>query len=178
MADYKDAQKNNIDLNINEAYKSAIVRYFKRYWDKQFMLMSLVLLFIVIILSFYTKYALIGILAVFVMKIIYSQSNFTRYFLNDHDVSNDEIREIENIIFGNQLSIIKMFLFAITLSFMSFVISFYSVNIYIDLNEHEKLLVFLSKFAEFKPSNELFAYSNVASMFVLIVLKTIEKWKK
>lgn len=178
VADFKNAKKNGVQANINEANKSAVVRYFKRYWDTQFMASAMIILLLTAILSFYTALAAVGILAVFIMKYSYSQSNFLRYFLNDHDINTSEMKEIEQIIFGYKLDLKKVFIIALGLSAVSFLSSLNSFNILINPTEHVKLFGFLSKLGSFQPSNELFAYVNMASIFVLMLLKTIEKWKK
>ncbi len=178
VADFTTAKRNNVELVVNEANKSAIMRYFKRYWDNKFLSLSLLILLITAILSFYTMYAAFGILAVFLVKMSYSQANFTRYFLNDSDVNKHEIKEIESLIFGNKLDIKMMFIVSILLSIISFITYIFSTNIWIFPEHHTKLIVFLSKLSEFNVSNELFAYVNVISISILMLLKTIEKWKK
>lgn len=178
VATIKYAEHNQTEVVLNEVNKSSIVRYFKRYWDNKFLSIAFLIMLIVGILSFFTKYVSFGILVVVVMKHLYSQSSFTRYYLNDSDIHRDYIPKIENMIFGYQIDTYKMFIIAFVFTVISFVISFYSVNILIEPTMYPKLLKFLSQFGSFSITNELYAYVNVLFILILMILKTIEKWKK
>lgn len=179
VADFKSAKKNNVELIINEANKSAINRYFKRYWDNKFISLALLILIITTILSFFTIYASFAVVLVFIAKYSYSQSSFTRYFLNDSDVLSEDMKEIETLIFNHKLNMKFMFLVTLGLTLSSIIISFYSTNILINSAiEEEKLIKFIISKSSFDIENELFAYFNIFSISILMLFKTIEKWKK
>jgi DNA segregation ATPase FtsK/SpoIIIE-like protein len=177
-ASFINAKRNKTDFYIDESYRASIVRYFKRYWDNNFIAISFFILIIAFVLSFYTKFASLTIFVVFIVKNIYSQSAFCRYFLNDHNLNTNEIKIIENYIFNFRLDIKMMLIITSILTILSFATSFYSFAIFFDFQDHQILLKFLSKFGTFDENNELFAYVNSFSILVLMLLKTAEKWKK
>ena len=178
VSDYKSSKRNEVEFIIDEANQSSIVRYFKRYRDNKFISLSLVILIMTAIFSFYSIYASLSILLVFLVKVGYSQSSFTRYFLNDANVSKEEIKEIESLIFGNKLNVKTIFVISVCLTTISMIVYIFSMNIFIDAYKYEKLISFLSKFEEFKIKNELFSYFNMFSISILMLLKTVEKWHK
>ena len=178
VQNYKQAKNNQTKFIVDESLKASITRYFKRYLDSKFFINSLFVLLITFILSFFTKFAVFSILVVYFIKLVYSQNNFCRYFLNDHDVSKMEIKEIEKIIFKNVLDKTKLFFITITMMIVSYIVSFYSFSIFFNFDINQKLLTILTKIGNFSLENELFAYINIVFIIVLMIFKTIEKWSK
>jgi len=178
ISEFNQSKTNQItDWNPSSKDKAQITRYFKRYWDNNFFTYSFIIGIMTFILSFYTIYAVVGIVAVFVLKLTLSQNSFLKYFLNDHQIEKEDFEYLKNKIFGKQLNILTTFIITVVLTLMSFSLSFITIGIYID---PLKLLPFeniLSRWYPFIPDNELFAYTNVLSIFILIALKVIEKWR-
>ena len=64
---YLSAQRNSNDFYIDEADKSAINRYYNRYWSNKFVAISIFILCASFISAFYSNLAIFGILAVLVL---------------------------------------------------------------------------------------------------------------
>ena len=178
ISEFNQAKTNQItDWNPSSKDKAQITRYFKRYWDNNFFMYAVLIAIITFIASFYTSLAVIGIVAVFVLKLSLSQNSFLKYFLNDHQIEKQDFEYLKNKIFGKQLNILTTFIITVVLTMMSFTMSFYTVGICIDIEKTPFLSNLLSKWYPFIPDNELFAYTNVFSIFILIFLKIVEKWR-
>jgi len=68
--EFLSAEHNKLESwNLNTGDKAAVIRYYKRYWDSQFVSLSLLIMVVTLILSFYTKYALFGIFGVFIVRL-------------------------------------------------------------------------------------------------------------
>lgn len=177
--EFQSAESNQLEnWKLNAGDKAAVVRYFKRYWDNKFISLSFFIIVITFILSFYTKYALFGILFVFLAREAYAQRVFLTYMLNDHEISRKQITAIKDKIFYKQLrttTTLALTLFLMGISFTSY---FYSFSIFIEPQVHQKIIVILSKIVQFHAENELFAYMNMGAIVVLLLLKTYEKWSK
>jgi len=177
--EFLSAQHNKLDnWNLNTGAKAAVVRYYKRYWDNKFMSLSLLTILVTFILSFYTKYAIFGIFVVFVLREAYAQRVFLTYMLNDHELSRQQITEIKNKIFYKQLKTTTILILTLFLMGISFVSYLYSTTIFLESEKYQKLMEILSKINQFHPENELFAYTNVGAILILLLLKTYEKWSK
>ncbi|MCT7648990.1 hypothetical protein [Aliarcobacter butzleri] len=178
IAEHEQAKINQIsDWNLNPKDKAQITRYFKRYWDNNFFMYAFLIGLITFISSFYTSFAIIGIVAVYVLKLTLSQNSFLKYFLNDHHINKDDVEYLKNKIFGKQLNILTTFIITAILTMISFSVSFYTFEIYINPLKFAFLINILSSWYPFISDNELFAYTNVFSIFILIFLKVIEKWR-
>jgi hypothetical protein len=181
--DYQNAQANNLEnWKLDPSDKAAVVRYFKRFWDTQFISFSISILILTFILSFYTKLAVFGILGVFVLREALSQQVLLTYLLNDHELTRKQITDIKDKIFYKQLKTSTTAIFAGILMFVSYSSSLVSKSIYLTQNmsfdEIQKLVSILSKPSPFYLENELFAYFNVTSILILMLLKIYEKWSK
>lgn len=181
--DYQNAQANNLEnWKLDPSDKAAVVRYFKRYWDTQFISFSISILILTFIVSFYTKLAVFGILGVFILREALSQQVLLTYLLNDHELTRKQITDIKDKIFYKQLKTSTTAIFAVVLMFVSYNISLFSKSVYLTQNmsfeEIQKLVSILSKPSPFYLENELFAYFNVVSIMILMLLKIYEKWSK
>lgn len=178
ISEFNQAKTNQItDWNPSSKDKAQITRYFKRYWDNNFFMYAFLIGLITFILSFYTTFAVGGIVAVFVLKFTLSQNTFMKYFLNDHQIEKEGMEYLKNKIFGKQLNVLTTFIITVVLTMISFTMNFYTIGIYIDVERTPFLSNLLSRWYPFIPDNELFAYTNVFSIFILIFLKVIEKWR-
>ncbi|WP_151948470.1 hypothetical protein [Aliarcobacter butzleri] len=178
ISEYNQAKTNQItDWNPSSKDKAQITRYFKRYWDNNFFMYAFLIGLITFIASFYTTYAVGGIVAVFVLKFTLSQNVFMNYFLNDHQINKDDVEYLKNKIFGKQLNVLTTFIITAILTMISFSVSFITIGIYIDPSKFLSFENILSTWYPFIPDNELFAYTNIFSIFILIFLKIIEKWR-
>lgn len=178
ISEYNQSKTNQIaDWNPSSKDKAQVTRYYKRYWDNNFFIYALLIGIITFILSFYTTFAVVGIVAVFVLKLTLSQDSFLKYFLNDHEIQKEDFEYLKNKIFGKQLDILTTFIITVILTIISFSVSFITIGIYIDPLKFSKYLNVLSYFYPFYMENELFAYTNVFSISILILLKVIEKWR-
>ena len=178
ISEFNQAKSNQItDWNPSSKDKAQITRYFKRYWDNNFFMYAFLIGLITFIASFYTSLAVIGIVVVFVLKLSLSQNSFLKYFLNDHQIDKADFEYLKNKIFGKQLNILTTFIITIALTMISFVMSFYTIGIYINPLKFPFLINTLSRFYPFYVENELFAYTNIFSIFIIILLKVIEKWR-
>ena len=134
------------------------------------------------ILSFYTEFAVAGIVVVFIFREMFSQTVMMRYLLNDHDLNKEQINELKDKIFYKQLQTSTTAILAATLIFISFSILMISEPIYLDtlfsVDRTQKIIEVLSKSYPFYITHELFAYFNVGSIMMLILLKLYEKWGK
>ena len=181
--DYQNAQANNLEnWKLDPSDKAAVVRYFKRYWDTQFISYSISIVIVTFVLSFYTKLAVFGIFGVFILREALSQQVLLTYLLNDHELTRKQITDIKDKIFYKQLKTITTAMFTGILMFVSYSSLLVSKSIYLRQNmsykEIEKLISILSKPSQFYLENELFAYFNVVSILVLMLLKIYEKWSK
>ncbi|MEW5831693.1 MAG: hypothetical protein AB1763_02520 [Campylobacterota bacterium] len=181
--DYQNAQANNLkNWKLDPSDKAAVIRYYKRYWDSQFISISISILILTFLVSFYTKWAVFGIFAVFIFRIRFSQPVFLRYLLNDHELTGKQITEIKDKIFYKQLETSMTALLTAILILVSYSSLLFSKSIYLakdmSFDEIQKLVSILSKPSPFYLENELFAYFNVASILVLMLLKIYEKWSK
>ena len=67
ISEFNQAKTNQItDWNPSSKDKAQITRYYKRYWDNNFFTYSLLIGIITFIASFYTDFAIIGLVTVFV----------------------------------------------------------------------------------------------------------------
>lgn len=181
--DFTSATKNKLDNWIlNPSDKAAVIRYYKRYWDNQFLSLTLFVMFISFTLSFYTYYASFSILIVFLLQELYSQKIFLAYFLNDHELTRKNIADLKNMIFYKQLKTMSSVIFTIVLMLISYVSYTMTKTVfltpYLHTTELHKIVQLLSKFYPFHIKNELFAYVNIGSIFILLLLKLYEKWSK
>ncbi|MDN5125878.1 hypothetical protein PJV95_06470 [Aliarcobacter butzleri] len=178
ISEFNQAKTNQItDWNPSSKDKAQVIRYFKRYWDNNFFTYSFIIGLFTFLLSFYTTFAVIGIITVFILKASLSQNVFMKYFLNDHQIEKDDFEYLKNKIFGKQLNVLTTFIITVVLTIISFTMSFYTIGIYIDVEKTQFLLNLLSRWYPFYVENELFAYANIFSIFILIFLKVIEKWR-
>ena len=177
VAEVLNAQANGIAPKINQADKSAVVRYFNRYWSTSFLLNAFALLVVTFIVSFFTQFATIGIFVVFILSLIYSHKTFLRIFLNDHGIKKFQIKEFEQNIFS--LTLNNTYVFIMTLLFMGASVGsyYYTKALFIKIEWLEPVIRFTSNFVTFYPQNELFAYVNTGSILMFMLLKTIERWK-
>ena len=177
--EFLSAKHNRLDKwSLNAGDKAAVIRYYKRYWDNQFVLLSILVMVTTAILSFYTPLAFIGIFVVFMLRELYAQRIFLTYMLNDHELSRKQITEIKDKIFYKQLKTTTTLIFTLFLMAISFVTYYYSTTIFIEPAKYQKVIEILSKLSPFHPENELFAYINIVAIFALLLLKTYEKWSK
>ena len=178
ISEFNQAKTNQItDWNPSSKDKAQITRYFKRYWDNNFFTYSFIIGLFTFLLSFYTTFAVIGIITVFILKVSLSQNVFMKYFLNDHQIEKKDMEYLKNKIFGKQLNVLTTFMITVVLTIISFSVSFITIGIYIDIEKTPFLSNLLSRWYPFIPDNELFAYANIFSIFILIFLKVIEKWR-
>ena len=177
VSEVLNAQTNGIAPKINQADKSAVVRYFNRYWSTSFLLNAFALLVVTFIVSFFTQFATIGIFVVFILSLIYSHKTFLRIFLNDHGIKKYQIKEFEQNIFS--LTLNNTYVFIMTLLFMGASVGsyYYTKALFIKIEWLEPVIRFTSNFVTFYPQNELFAYVNTGSILMFMLLKTIERWK-
>jgi hypothetical protein len=177
--EFQSAESNQLESwKLNAGDEATVVRYFKRYWDNKFISLSFFIIVVTFILSFYTEYAFYGIFCVFLAREAYAQRVFLTYMLNDHELSRKQITEIKDKIFYKQLKTmitLALTLFLIGVSFISYL---YSFSIFIEPQAHQKIIEILSKISPFHAENELFAYTNIGAILVLLLLKTYEKWSK
>jgi hypothetical protein len=181
--DYQNAQANNLEnWKLDPSDKAAVVRYFKRFWDTQFISWAISILILTFILSFYTKLAVFGILCVFILREALSQQVLLTYLLNDHELTRKQITEIKDKIFYKQLETSMTALMTVVLMLVSYGSLLFTRSIYLAVDmsfeETQKLVSILSKPAPFQLDNELFAYFNVVSILILMLLKIYEKWSK
>lgn len=178
ISEYEQAKTNQIpDWNPNPKDKAQINRFYKRYWDNNFFAYATITLIITFILSFYSSFAGLGILIVFILQFFLSQNSFLKYYFNDYQIQKEDFEYLKNKIFGRQLNILVTFIIAIVLTILSLMMNFYTIGIYINPEKFSIYLNVLSRFYPFYMENELFAYTNVLSIFILIALKVIEKWR-
>ena len=177
--EFLSAKHNKLDSwNLNTGEKASVVRYYKRYWDSKFISLAIITLIATFILSFYTQFAIFGIFVVFVLREAYAQRVFLTYMLNDHELSRKQITDIKDKIFYKQLKTTTTLILTLFLMGVGFVSYFYSTTIFLEPEKYQKLIDILSKISPFYAENELFAYTNVAAIFILLMLKTYEKWSK
>jgi len=177
--EFHSAQDNKLDnwkLNIGDG--ATVVRYYKRYWDNKFISWSLLALITTFILSFYTQYAVVGILVVFIFREMYAQRVFLTYLLNDHELTREQITNIKDKIFYKQLKTTRALAFTSALIIISYTTYIYSMPIFLEPEKYQKIIVILSKISPFYVNNELFAYTNTGAIILLLLLKTYEKWSK
>ena len=177
--EFLSAEDNKLDnWELNSGDKATVVRYYKRYWDNKFVSLAFLTLLATLIVSFYTPYALFGIFIVFVLREIYAQRVFLTYLLNDHELTRKQITEIKDKIFYKQLKTTSTLAFAVLLMSLSYISYLYSVSIFLEPEKYQKVIKILSKISQFYVENELFAYTNVGAIILLLLLKTYEKWSK
>lgn len=178
ISEHEQAKINQIsDWNPNPKDKAQISRYYKRYWDNNFFAFATVTSIITFILSFYTCFAGLGILVVFILQFFLSQNSFLKYYFNDYQIEKEDFEYLKNKIFGKQLNILVTFIIAIVLTIFSLIMNYYTIYMYINPERFSIYLNVLSRFYPFYVENELFAYTNIFSIFILILLKVIEKWR-
>jgi hypothetical protein len=178
----EDAHINEIEFTISAADKAKIVRHYKKYWNLQAQSLSLLVLVLSFLVSFFSIFALFGIAIIPLIQAVYSQETYMRKLLNDHDTSEKEGIAIKELIFGSSFRFSKWLIIGITLVLMAiaFVSFHFSSNIFIDpaSTDFVKINKFLTKFTSFSSEHELFAYINAISIMILMFMKTIEKWYK
>lgn len=183
VRDYKNAVQNHIkNWHLDPSDKASVVRYSKRYWDNSFFTGTFFIMLITFVLSFYTSLAVFGIFAVFLLREMFSQQVLLTYLLNDHELTRKQITEIKDKIFFKQLKTSSMAIIAGILMFVSYSSLLISKPIYLIQNmtqdQIQSIVNFLSKFYPFYITHELFAYFNVGSIMVLMLLKLYEKWSR
>lgn len=183
VRDYENALQNNLkNWRLDPADKATVVRYSKRYWDNQFMSFALFVLIITCVLSFYTPYAIVGIFSVFILREIFSQKVLLTYLLNDHELTRKQIEVIKDKIFFKQLKTLTTLTVAIVLMLLAYVAYMFTNTLfltpYLQFHETHLAIQWLSKIAPFHVENELFAYVNIGSIMIMMLLKIYEKWSK
>lgn len=173
--DLATARLNQNEYHINKADKSALNRYYNRYWANDFVIMSIFILIASLIASFFTNLAVLGILTVLLAYSSYSHSTFLSYFSNDSKIAKEDKIIIQNFIFGNQLQSSSVIFLSITMAIISYIISFFSRPIYLNENDPSFIIKLLQSF-NVNFNNELFSYSVAVSILILIFLKIYEKW--
>jgi len=177
--EFLSAEHNRLDSwKLNGGDKATVIRYYKRYWDSKFISWSFLALVTTLITSFYTQYALIGILVVFVLREIYAQRVFLTYFLNDHELTRGQITDIKDKIFYKQLKTTTTLAFTSVLMVLAYITYLYTMPIFIEPTKYQKVIELLSSVVPFYTENELFAYTNTGAIILLLLLKTYEKWSK
>jgi len=177
--EFQSALHNKLgNWKLNAGDKATVVRYYKRYWDSKFVSWALLTLVTTFILSFYTQYAIFGILIVFALREMYAQRVFLTYLLNDHDLTRGEITDIKDKIFYKQLKTTRTLAFTILLMLLSYASYLYSVSILLEPEKYQKIIEILSKISPFYVENELYAYTNTGAIILLLLLKLYEKWSK
>jgi len=174
---YFSAKQNGNDFIINEADKTAINRYYHRYWANDSVLISILILLISFGLSFYTNVSIFGILLVLVVLNSYSKNTYFTYFSNDHLLKSADEDKLRDIIFPNQLSMKTVGFLAIGLTLVSYITSFFTRTIYLDNNDPSIVIKALS-YLKINFENELFAYFVAGSILILIFFKIFEKWSR
>lgn len=178
ISEYEQAKTNQIaDWNPNPKDKAQINRFYKRYWDNNFFAYSIVVSILTFILSFYSSFAGLGILVVFILQFFLSQNSFLKYYFNDYQIKKKDFEYLKSKIFGRQLNILITFIIAIVLTIVSLIMNYYTIYIFINPERFFIYLNVLSRFYPFYVENELFAYTNIFSIFIIIALKVIEKWR-
>ncbi len=87
ISEHEQSKINQItDWNPNPKDKAQINRFYKRYWDNNFFAYATITLIITFILSFYSSFAGLGILVVFILEFSFSQNSFLKYYLNDYQI--------------------------------------------------------------------------------------------
>lgn len=183
VRDYQNAMQNNLsNWHLDPADKAAVVRYAKRYWDNQFLAYSMMVLVLTLLLSFYTVYAVVGILAVFILHEAFSQRILLTYLLNDHELTRKQISDIKDKIFFKQLKTTYVAGLTFVLSTISYVAYLISTPVflepYLHLDVTQKVIQILSKWYLFHIENELFVLINMIAIAILMLLKLYEKWTK
>ena len=164
ISEHEQAKRNQIaDWNPSSKDKAQITRYYKRYWDNNFFAYATVTSIITFILSFYTSFAGLGILIVFILEFSFSQNSFLKYYLNDYQIEKEDFEYLKNKIFGRQLNILITCIIAIVLTIFSLIMNYYTIYIYINPEKFSIYLNVLSRFYPFYMENELFAYTNIFS---------------
>lgn len=171
------ARLNGNQYHINKADKSALNRYYNRYWANDFVMISIFILIISFIASFFKNLAALGILAVLLAYNSYSHSTFLSYFSNDSQINKEDKIVIQDLVFGKQLQSSTMILLSVAMTIISYIISFFSHAIYLDANDPSFVIKLLQNF-HVNFNNELFAYSVASSILILIFLKIFEKWSR
>ena len=174
---YLSAQRNSNDFYIDEADKSAINRYYNRYWSNKFVAISIFILCASFISAFYSNLAIFGILAVLVFFNLYSQSAYFQYFGNDIKLKSKNEDILKDLIFPNQLNSKTIVFLAIGMTLISYIVSFFTKPIFLIENDPSIVIKILHYF-KINFQNELFAYSVATSILILIFLKIYEKWSK
>jgi len=183
VRDYENAHINNLkNWKLDPSDKASVVRYSKRYWDTHFMSISVSVFIIAFILSFYTIYALLSIFVIFILREVFSQRILLTYLLNDHELTRKQISEIKDKIFYKQLKTTTTLIFTIILMLVTYggylITNTVFLTPYLQFEETQIAVQWLSKLAPFHIENELFAYVNVGSILMLMILKLYEKWSK
>lgn len=177
--EFQSAKSNQLESwKLNAGDKATVVRYYKRYWDNKFVSWALLTLLTTFIMSFYTQYALVGIFIVFILREVYAQRVFLTYLLNDHELTRKQITDIKDKIFYKQLKTTKTLVFTGILMILSYVTYLYSSVVFIEPEKYQKVIELLSSAIPFYAENELFAYTNIGAIILLLLLKTYEKWSK
>jgi len=174
---YLSAKRNGSDFYINEADKSAVNRYYNRYWSNDFVFISMIILAISLVASFYTNLTIFGILLVLIVFNSYSQTSYIKYFGNDIKINADEEETIKNLIFPNQLNSKTIVFLAIGMTVISYIVSFFTKPIFLIENDPSIVIKALS-YLKINFENELFAYSVAGSILILIFFKIFEKWSR
>ncbi len=174
---YLTAKRNGSDFYINEADKTAINRYYHRYWANDSVLIAILILLISFVASFYTNVAIFGILAVLIVLNSYSKNAYFTYFSNDHLLKSDDEKILKNLIFPNQLNMKDIGFLAVGMTIISYIISFFTKPIFLIENDPSIVIKALS-YLKINFENELFAYSVAGSILILIFFKIFEKWSR
>jgi hypothetical protein len=174
---YLSAKRNDSHFNIDEVQKSAVNRYYNRYWSNDFVLISMLIMLISFVASFYSNVSIFGILVVLIVFNSYSQTSYIKYFGNDIKINADEEETIKNLIFPNQLNSKTIGFLSVGMTLISYLVSLFSRPIYLDENDSSIVIKALHYF-KINFENELFAYSVAISILILIFLKIYEKWSR
>lgn len=172
--DFINSKNNQTNWIINQSHKMMIHSYYRKHVDSTFISISILIAMLIAISSFFTIAAAVGAVVLSFIWMMYSKNRFTNKYLKDGDLDKNEKKNICNNIFKNQIKFKSVFILALILSSVNFVVYFYSIRLFINDSFFKNFAIYDFKFSV---ENELFAYFNIFSILILLMLKFFEKLK-
>lgn len=176
LKDYQNAENNGLNIDKNYENIGAIRRYYNKYWLTNYLLFLALISLIFSTFSFFSKFAILSIPLSYILYFIFSKKLYLYFLFYTHKLKNKKMKkEISKYIFGK--SDFWIFTILSTFLFMFILIAFhFTKSILLIKFEDTKFIQLIGKnFQSFDINNELFAYSILISISILIIFKIFKK---
>jgi hypothetical protein len=174
---YNEAKVNGYeDFEIGNELKSPVIRYYRKYWLDDMIMLMIIVSVITFLTSFYTPLASIGYFALIATMWGYGEKNFLKFYLKDFEMKIEEedmmLEKIFSSVYNPLFYGVLVFIFVLA----SYIALYFSTNLWLNLPDN--FVEWLSVKFEFYPSHEIYAYTNLILMLGLVATKSVKRFRR